>query len=131
MKPNLILAGLVALAVGQTSSATPWVITDRTHPIEPTNEIRLILIDQLSTLEDELSSGLPSSPATARAMFLDRMTAQVSAKIEKAHQDIVDAWSLGATKVPAVVVDRKYVVYGDSNIERALSKIQLYREAHP
>lgn len=131
MKPNVILVSLVALAVGQTSSAMPWVITDSTHPIEPTNEIRLTLIDHLSELEDELSSELPPSPAAAQAMFGERMTAQISTKIEKAHQDIVDAWSLGVTKIPAVVVDRKYVVYGDSNIERALSKIQLYREAHP
>lgn len=131
MKPNLILVSLVALAFGQTSSALPWVITDSTHPIEATNEIRLILIDQLSALEDELSSGLPSSPAAAQALFDERMTAQMSTKIESAHQDIVDAWSQGVTKIPAVVVDRKYVVYGDSNIERALSKIQLYREAHP
>ncbi|NMZ34012.1 TIGR03757 family integrating conjugative element protein [Pseudomonas proteolytica] len=131
MKPNVILVSLVALAVGQTSSGMPWVITDSTHPIEPTNEIHLILIDQLLALEDELSSGLPSSPAAAQAMFVDQMTAQMSAKVEKAHQDIVDAWSLGVTKIPAVVVDRKYVVYGDSNIEQALSKILLYREAHP
>lgn len=131
MKPNLILVSLVALAVGRTSSAIPWVITDSTHPIEPTNEIRLILIDQLSALEDELSSRLPSSPAVAEAMFGERMTAQMSAKIENAHQDIFDTWRLGVTKIPAVVADGKYVVYGDSNVERALTKIQLYREAHP
>ncbi|OLY75700.1 hypothetical protein AU074_21760 [Pseudomonas sp. ATCC PTA-122608] len=131
MKPILILISLAALVVSQTSSAVPWVITDSAHPIEATNEIRLILIDQLSALEDELSSGLPSSSAAAEAMFGERMTAQMSARIENAHQDIVDAWSLGLTKIPAVVADGKYVIYGDSNVERALTKIQLYREAHP
>lgn len=131
MKPILILISLAALVVSQTSSAVPWVITDSAHPIEATNEIRLILIDQLSALEDELSSGLPSSSAAAEAMSGERMTAQMSARIENAHQDIVDAWSLGLTKIPAVVADGKYVIYGDSNVERALTKIQLYREAHP
>lgn len=131
MKPNLILISLAALVVSQTSSAVPWVITNSAHPIPATNEIRLILIDQLSALEDELSNGLPSSPAAVQALFDERMTAQMNTKIENAHQDIVDAWSLGVTKIPAVVVDRKYVVYGDSNVERALTKIQLYREAHP
>ncbi|MFL9676064.1 TIGR03757 family integrating conjugative element protein [Pseudomonas marginalis] len=131
MKPILILISLAALVVSQTSSAVPWVITDSAHPIEATNEIRLILIDQLSALEDELSSGLPSSSAAAEAMFGERMTAQMSAKIENAHQDIVDTWSVGVTKIPAVVADGKYVIYGDSNVEHALTKIQLYREAHP
>ncbi|QPO21996.1 TIGR03757 family integrating conjugative element protein [Pseudomonas sp. Y39-6] len=131
MKPNLILISLAALVVSQTSAAVPWVITDSAPAIEATNEIRLILIDQLSALEDEVSSGLPSSPDAAEAMFGERMTAQMSAKIENAHQDIVDTWSLGVTKIPAVVADGKYVIYGDSNVERALTKIPLYREAHP
>ncbi|MBK3453220.1 MULTISPECIES: TIGR03757 family integrating conjugative element protein [Pseudomonas] len=131
MKPNLILVSLAALVISQTTSATSWVITDSAHPIEPTNDIRVILIDQLSTLEEQLSSGLPFSPAAAQAMFGERMTDEMSARVERSHQDIIDAWSLGVTKTPAVVVDRKYVVYGDSNIERALSKIQSYRESHP
>ncbi|PFG25159.1 integrating conjugative element protein (TIGR03757 family) [Pseudomonas lurida] len=131
MKPNIFLISLAALIVSQTCAAVPWVITDSAHPIEATNEIRLILIDQLSGLEDALSSGLPSAPAVAEAMFGERMTTQMSAKIENAHQNIFDAWSLGVTKIPAVVGDGKYVVYGDSNVERALTKIQLYREAHP
>lgn len=85
MKPNLILISLAALVVSQTSAAVPWVITDSAHPIEATNEIRLIVIDQLSALEDGLSSGLPSSSAAAEAMFGERMTAQMIAKIENAQ----------------------------------------------
>lgn len=30
------------------------------------------------------------------------------------------AWSLGITKIPAVVVDRRYVVYGESDMAKAL-----------
>ena len=42
-----------------------------------------------------------------------------------------DAWSLGVTTIPAVIVDRHYVVYGDPDAAHAVTRIQAYREAHP
>lgn len=90
-----------------------------------------MLIDQLLQLEEQLSVDLPSSPAAAQAAFTDRMTAGMGAKINNAHQDIVEAWSLGISKTPAVVVAGKYVVYGDPDVERALLKIRQHREAQP
>ena len=41
------------------------------------------------------------------------------------------AWSLGIAKIPAVVVDRRYVVYGEANVARALARIEEYRRAQP
>ncbi len=43
----------------------------------------------------------------------------------------MDAWSLGITRIPAVVVDHRYVVYGDPNLERALAKIERFRRGKP
>jgi len=131
LKHSLKPIGIATLIVSQASNAMPLAFTDATHTFNSTNEVRLILIDQLSELEEQLSIGLPSSPDAAQVAFNHRLSSQMSAKIDNAHQDVVDAWSIGVAKVPAVVVDAKYVVYGDLNIERALLKIRQYRKARP
>lgn len=46
------------------------------------------------------------------------------------YQGIVEAWILGITKIPAVVVDRRYVVYGQRDVNRAVALIEEYRSAH-
>ncbi|WP_140408700.1 DUF1525 domain-containing protein, partial [Pseudomonas syringae] len=46
-----------------------------------------------------------------------------------AQQNLVDAWSMGVTKVPAVVVDRKFVVYGETNATEAEYRIAKWRTA--
>ncbi|EGH18074.1 hypothetical protein Pgy4_34511, partial [Pseudomonas savastanoi pv. glycinea str. race 4] len=45
-------------------------------------------------------------------------------------QNLVDAWSIGVTKVPAVVVDRTFVVYGEPNVLAAEQRIAQWRAAH-
>ncbi|WP_155521778.1 DUF1525 domain-containing protein, partial [Pseudomonas amygdali] len=42
---------------------------------------------------------------------------------------LVDAWSIGVTKVPAVVVDRTFVVYGETNVLAAEQRIAQWRAA--
>ena len=48
-----------------------------------------------------------------------------------AYQGVADAWSLGITSLPAVVVDQRYVVYGDSDVARAIARIEQHRKAQP
>ncbi|MFY0038678.1 DUF1525 domain-containing protein [Acinetobacter baumannii] len=47
----------------------------------------------------------------------------MQAELVKAQQDATDAWSLGVEKIPAVVVDRQYVVYGEPDVPRAVELI--------
>ncbi|OSN87063.1 hypothetical protein BV352_00227 [Pseudomonas syringae pv. actinidiae] len=44
-----------------------------------------------------------------------------------AQQNLVDAWTLGVTKIPAVVVDRKYVVYGETDVGSATQNIARWK----
>ncbi|KPY38052.1 Uncharacterized protein ALO52_00884 [Pseudomonas syringae pv. primulae] len=44
-----------------------------------------------------------------------------------AQQSLVDAWTLGVTKIPAVVVDRKYVVYGETDVGSATQRIARWK----
>ncbi|KPA97033.1 integrating conjugative element protein, PFL_4709 family [Pseudomonas asplenii] len=109
--------------------AETWVITDSAHPVDVSADTRLIHLDRLDQLEVALFENFPDDPAQAQAAFGEIMSAEVSANISRAHQDIVDAWSLGISRIPAVVVDRQYVVYGDPNLERALDRIGRFRSA--
>ena len=51
--------------------------------------------------------------------------------IRDAYQGVTDAWSLGITSIPAVIVDQRYVVYGVSDLGQALARIERYREEQP
>ena len=52
-------------------------------------------------------------------------------RIGRAYQDVADAWGLGIAKVPAVVVDRRYVVYGEPDVARAMARIEAHRRTQP
>ena len=51
--------------------------------------------------------------------------------MREAYQGMTDAWSLGITSIPAVIVDQRYVVYGESDLGQALVRIERYREGQP
>ncbi|NQD96830.1 DUF1525 domain-containing protein, partial [Pseudomonas sp. CrR25] len=43
----------------------------------------------------------------------------------------VDAWSLGVTTIPAVIVDHRYVVYGEPDVAKAAALIEAHRRTQP
>jgi len=122
---------LVTLTTTLQVNGETILITDTLLQIAATKDIRVITLDTPATLEGELSAHLPADPAQAQRIFAQRMTPEVAAQLTQAHQNVSDAWSMGITKVPAVVVDRKYVVYGETNVQRALDRIEEYRRTEP
>ncbi|ELC7932075.1 TIGR03757 family integrating conjugative element protein [Escherichia coli] len=48
--------------------------------------------------------------------------------LRQAYQGVVQAWQLGVARLPAVVVDAQWVVYGTTDIEQAVTQIQQYRK---
>lgn len=85
-------------------------------------------------VESELSARLPSDPKQAVAIARLRLRdggAAFQKRLALAYQGVVEAWSLGIAKIPAVVVDRKYVVYGEPDVNRAVSLIEQYRSTQP
>lgn len=110
------------------------VITDQRHPVAVSPGVRVIELNTPSAIETELSVQLPPDPKGARAIVRERLAAGGAAlqrRLAGAYEDVVDAWSLGVTKVPAVVVDRRYVVYGVPDVNRAVSLIEDYRRNQP
>jgi integrating conjugative element protein (TIGR03757 family) len=111
-----------------------WVVTDHQHPVTVAPYFRLIELDAPTRIQAELPQHLPADPKRAAELVRRRLKEDGGAlqrRLAAAYQDVTDAWNLGITRIPAVVVDRRYVVYGDSDVNRALSRIEQYRRAHP
>lgn len=127
------LAGLLYILAANASAANIQVFTDHDHPVGAAAGIRVIELDAPTSLEAGLSFRLPLDPTRAAAVARARLNAggaSLQRRLALAYQGVAYAWSLGVEKVPAVVVDRRYVVYGVSDVARAVSMIDRYRRKH-
>ena len=122
----LSLLMLPAIALAET-----LVFTVKLHPISSATGARLVLLDQQHHLETELSRALPPDPQQAAAIIHARLNSpsgkRLQSDLAKAQQALTDAWSMGIEKIPAVVVDRRYVVYGEPDVAKALDLINRAR----
>ncbi|CFU05044.1 integrating conjugative element protein%2C PFL_4709 family [Burkholderia pseudomallei] len=135
---NCHFALLATLAVATLTSraiaAEVWIVTDSNHPVRTVPGARVIELDEPARLESALSAELPPDPQEAAARVQQRLAADgatLTRQLAAAYQAVTDAWSLGVTHTPAVIVDRRYVVYGDPDAAHAVARIHSYREAHP
>ena len=117
-----------------TFAADVVVVTDSHHPVKTMGGERLIELDEAPRIEAELSANLPTDPDQATALVKRRLTqggTDLQRRIATAYQGVTDAWSLGITAVPAVVVDQRYVVYGEPDVARAIARIEQHRRTEP
>lgn len=128
-------AGLcLALFTPFAVAADVLVFTDSRHPVQAPAGVHIIELDQPARIEAELAVRLPADPAQAEALMRQRLReggTDLQRRIGLAYQGVADAWGLGIAKVPAVVVDRLYVVYGEPDVARAVARIDAYRSARP
>lgn len=126
---------LVLLAAATSATAEVWVITDARHPVAGAEAAtRVISLDAAQRIEAELSAQLPTDPQRAATLVQQRLNQGGTAlqqRLREAYQGVTDAWSLGITTVPAVVVDQRYVVYGEARLDQALARVAQYRKEHP
>ncbi|MFA5521063.1 MAG: TIGR03757 family integrating conjugative element protein [Castellaniella sp.] len=131
--PFALLAALTALSAS-AFAADVLVVTDSRHPVKTMGGERLIELDEARRIEAELSAELPAAPEQAAAIVKRRLSsggADLQRRVASAYQGVTDAWSLGITSIPAVVVDQRYVVYGELDVARAVARIEQYRRAQP
>lgn len=127
----LWMMSLVVLSSANLTQADTWVFTDTANPVTAPATARVILLDQQHHLETELSRALPSDPQQAAAIIHARLNSpsgkRLQSDLAKAQQALTDAWIMGIEKIPAVVVDRRYVVYGEPDVAKALDLINRAR----
>ncbi|MDG9757832.1 TIGR03757 family integrating conjugative element protein [Pseudomonas chengduensis] len=110
------------------------VVTDSQHPVHATSDVRLIELDQPTRIKAELGAHLPADPARGAALVQRRLKdggSTLQARLGTAYQGVVDAWSFGVTTIPAVIVDRHYVVYGEPDVAKAVALIEAHRRTQP
>jgi len=116
------------------AAAEVLVITDSGHPVQVAAGTRVIELDLPARIEAELAAGLPTDPTQAAAIVQQRLREggqDLQRRLGRAYQDVAQAWGMGITKVPAVVVDRRYVVYGEPDVAHAAARIETYRRTQP
>jgi integrating conjugative element protein (TIGR03757 family) len=113
-------------------SAEVLVVTDTGHPVKVMNDERVIELDLPARIEAELSADLPADPERAADMARERLrdpTAQ--RRLFAAYQGVAEARGLNVAKVPAVIVDRRCVIYGEADVARAVARLDACRSARP
>lgn len=128
------LLAAVATLSPATFAADVVVVTDGRHSVKTTGGERVIELDEASRVEAELSAQLPADPNEATAIAKRRLSSggvDLQHRIASGYQGITDAWSLGITSLPAVVVDKRYVVYGEPDVARAIVRIEQHRRTQP
>ncbi|MBH9411756.1 TIGR03757 family integrating conjugative element protein [Pseudomonas aeruginosa] len=131
-----LAAGLwaVLFLFTQTAAADVLVVTDSRHPVQAPAGGQVIELDQATRIAVELAAHLPADPQPAAARVRPRLHdggEALQRRIGHAYQGVADAWGLGIAKIPAVVVDRRYVVYGEPDVPRAVARITAYRSTQP
>ncbi|MBG6474179.1 TIGR03757 family integrating conjugative element protein [Pseudomonas aeruginosa] len=117
-----------------TFAADVVVVTDSRPPVKTMGGARLIELGETPRIEAELSANLPADPARAAAIVRQRLKqggTDLQRRIGTAYQGVTDAWSLGVTTIPAVVVDQRFVVYGEPDVARAVARIEQHRRTQP
>lgn len=135
MRNLILLLGLALLVSGAASAQEVWVVTDSSHRVTGKATVhRLIELDMPQHFEAELAAQLPSDPQRAAVLVQQRLKQggqPLQKRMRDAHQGVADAWSLGITTLPAVVVDQRYVVYGESDLDKALARVAQHRKDKP
>lgn len=135
MKP-LLLCFFSLLVLPFSVSAGVVLYTTSDHPPENAGgEVEIVYLDASDTLTDAWFAGqgielsAQNAPRIAQALQSPQWQAQ-EAQLQQTYQGIIRAWQLGVERLPAVVVDDKWVVYGLTDIDRARSEVELYRQQH-
>ena len=128
----IAMSPLMFALAAHSQAAEVWVIADHAHPVISPAGIRHIELDAADRILAKLNADLPADPKQAAEAATRRVqsSSALYQQLRIAYQGVVDAWSLGVTTIPAVVLDRRYVVYGESNVEHALRLIQAFKESH-
>ena len=123
--------GLCAtLACNDAGARDIRVFTDRQHPVTSPTGVQVVELDLPARLEANLTVQLPTDQGRSAAIVRQRLAqggAAFQRRLATAYQGVVEAWQLGVTHLPAVVVDQRYVVYGEPDVARAVARVDAYR----
>jgi len=126
------LAGSALLFCSSALAEPIQVFTDRAHPLQfaGVTHASVIYLDEVERLEGVLSEGLSRNPGQAEKQALALLHSakgqQLQRELLDAYAALAQAWSLGITHIPAVVMEG-YVVYGETDVAHAVQQIEAFK----
>ncbi len=133
---GMIVAGsfLLANQVSADSFKSVEIFTVAGVPMRgASSDMVIVELDASARLDAEFSYGLSKDPEVAMSQLQKKLEVQGESLYRKYHTHytgLARARILGVLKVPAVVVDGQYVVYGETDVPASLRKIKQYMEAN-
>ncbi|ECI4532301.1 TIGR03757 family integrating conjugative element protein [Salmonella enterica subsp. diarizonae] len=112
------------------------IYTTARYPVEnPEPGVVIQVLEDIHSLEQSLFPALSQHPERAEQQAREQMKQpdwrEQEARLTRAYQSLLDAYALGVEKVPAVVLDERYVVYGTTDIRVAEKKRDTWQETQP
>lgn len=90
--------------------------------------VAVIELDVPGRLDASLSQDLPADPEVAEGLMRERMAnnewQETADRYADSYLGLARAWQMGVEKVPAVVIDGRYVIYGQPNVADALNEAE-------
>lgn len=124
---------LAVLCLSAGALADVAIYTDRSRPVSAISpDISIIYLDAPDSVQREIFGSLPVEPAQAEKQVRELQASSAFKPLEQqlvaAYQGVINAWSLGLVKYPAVVFDDKWVVYGTTDVGVAAQQLINWQE---
>lgn len=135
MRKALITALAIQACASHAADPTVWVFTaGRLPALQNVYEAdRLFVLDHAEDALRRLSFANPGSDAAARdraMVILQSPRGQAAiARMRNSAEATTVAWQHGIEKLPAILVDDQYVVYGVFDVASAVDRVARYRDA--
>ena len=136
-RPEILIAALMgfsaATATAETKSSPTRIDVFMTHTLPvsgsielrreiPDLDINLHRIDGLETIKARMNNGLPGDRRAAEKIALKRLQSfgvEERELLQNAADGLVIAWQYKVHRYPAVVIDRRWVIYGVTDLRHA------------
>lgn len=127
---------LILFFTSQATNAQTAIYTTSHNPVRNVEPgVLVFVLDEAPRLEQSLFPALSGNAEQAEQQVQQIMAEpnwrEKEARLTAAYQTLSNAWSLGITKTPAVVLDNQYVVYGTTDTTLAQQKLDHWREQQP
>jgi integrating conjugative element protein (TIGR03757 family) len=134
MSPRLLFFAFGCAFAVHAVATDIRVYTDHSIALQHTKGAKIVFLDAPQRLEQELSAGFPADLGHAEAIAHKRLQtggSRLHHDLADAWQGVTDAWTLGVSRLPAVVVDERYVIYGEPDVAKAVNRIAAFRNHKP
>lgn len=127
---------LATLSLAQSAMAqSVTVFVDGQTPLQNSSSATAIFeLDAAQRIEERMSADLPGNLQQAEQLMRTRMQSSawraMEIELQRSAEGLAKAKALGVTKLPAVVVDERYVVYGVTDVKRAVEMANVKGGGH-